>query len=110
MSDRAHAPLRCRSLCVYKYPSLMRYAVIPKMRIIGIFCISITILRRKATLSIRMNAPISLKPFESETNASIWAIGTCGDALGAPSKKNTTNLQGGCLASRNALDVDNPRH
>jgi hypothetical protein len=44
-----------------------------------------------------MNAPISLKPFESETKSSIWAIdnalpwgrrGT--DASGAPSKKNAT--------------------
>jgi hypothetical protein len=37
MSDCAHAPLRRRSLCVYKYPSLMRYAAIPKKRIIGNF-------------------------------------------------------------------------
>ena len=44
-----------------------------------------------------MNASISLKPFESETKSSIWAIdntlpwgrrGT--DASGAPSKKNAT--------------------
>src|SRR2546430_13419607 len=42
-----------------------------------------------------MNAPISLKPFESETKLSIWAIDNalpwepCGaDAFGAPSKKN----------------------
>src|SRR5215831_7317899 len=31
-------------------------------------------LRRRAELSIRMNASISLKPFESETKSSIWAI------------------------------------
>jgi hypothetical protein len=37
MSDRTHAPLRCRSLCLYKYPSLMTYAAIPQMRIIGNF-------------------------------------------------------------------------
>jgi hypothetical protein len=35
---------------------------------------SITMLRRRAALSIRMNASISLKPFESETKSSIWAI------------------------------------
>jgi len=45
----------------------------------------------------RANAPISLKPFESETKSSIWAIDTAlpwgrraTDASGAPSKKNAT--------------------
>src|SRR5947209_14770432 len=44
-----------------------------------------------------MNSPISLKPFESETKSSIWAIDKAlrwerrsGDAFGAPSKKNAT--------------------
>ena len=43
-----------------------------------------------------MNAPISLKPFESETKSSIWAIDKAlpwerrgADAFGAPSKKNS---------------------
>jgi hypothetical protein len=40
----------------------------------AISCTSITILRRRWAFSIRMNAPISLKPFESETKSSIWAI------------------------------------
>jgi hypothetical protein len=47
-----------------------------------------------------MNAPISLKPFESETKSSIWAIDNAlrwkprgADAFGAPSKKNATDLQ-----------------
>src|SRR5262249_40560239 len=55
-----------------------------------------TILRRRAALSIRMNAPISLKPSESETKSSIWAIDNalplepCGAAaFGAPSKKES---------------------
>src|SRR5262249_50783802 len=58
---------------------------------------SITIMRRRAALSIRMNALISLKPSGSETKSSIWAIHSslllkpCGaEAFGAPSKKNST--------------------
>jgi hypothetical protein len=62
----------------------------------GNFLHSITILRRMAALSIRMNAPISLRPSELEMKSSIWATDNalqepCGsDALGAPSKKNST--------------------
>jgi hypothetical protein len=63
----------------------------------AISCTSITILRRRSALSIRMNAPISLKPSELATKSSIWAIDNAplsrprgADALGAPSKKNAT--------------------
>src|SRR5215813_5389433 len=63
----------------------------------AISCTSITILRRTAALSIRMNALISLKPSESEMKSLISAIDNalplepCGaDAFGAPSKKNAT--------------------
>src|SRR5215831_11946236 len=54
-------------------------------------------LRRRAALSIRMNALISLKPSESEMKSLISAIDNalplepCGaDGFGAPSKKNST--------------------
>src|SRR5215831_19725954 len=54
-------------------------------------------LRRRAALSIRMNALISLKPSESEMKSLISAIDNalplepCGaDGFGAPSKKNAT--------------------
>src|SRR4030095_1362604 len=63
----------------------------------AISCTSSTILRRRSAFSIRMNAPISLKPFESDTKLSIWAIDNalpwepCGaDAFGAPSKQKAT--------------------
>jgi hypothetical protein len=42
----------------------------PSIAIItGNFCTSITILRRRSALSIRMNAPISLKPSELATKS-----------------------------------------
>jgi hypothetical protein len=63
----------------------------------AISCTSITILRRSSALSICMNAPISFKPFGSETKSSTWAIDNallwepCGaDAFGTPSKKKAT--------------------
>src|SRR6516225_2432612 len=69
------------------------------------------ILRRRSALSIRMNASISLKPFESETKSSIWAIDNaplepCGAAaFGAPSKKKATGTCRTWEICCNAIDA-----
>src|SRR6516162_5157817 len=91
-SDEADVP-EARKLGLARAP----FAQLPSSP--SISCTSITILRRRAALSIRMNAPISLnnKPSESEMKSLISAIDNvlplepCGaDAFGAPSKKNST--------------------
>src|SRR5262249_37658353 len=63
----------------------------------GNFLHKLAMLRRRAALSIRMNALIRLKPSESEMKSLISAIDNalplepCGaDGFGAPSKKNAT--------------------